>query len=155
MCISPVYIPAIPPPAFTVNFDTGESNPPAPLKLRNGATGKDGASGVVSKALRIDCDGPYVVFPNLDISPSTMPEVLVIIKFFLKRIPKGSKSWLLDLSNNVFNCGLVVLNDSRFNGIFHCVGYPDGPVYNIYAVPEVGKWIQMVVTYHQEDVYRH
>ena len=109
---------------------------------------KDGAPGVVSRALRIDSDGPLVVFPNLDISASKMPELSMIIDFYLESIPEGSKGWLLNHDNGGYDRALV-LHDERFNGITHGVGYPAGPVYDTYTTPETGKWIQMVVTYRQ------
>ena len=116
--------------------------------MMNGASIKDGAPGIVSKALRIDTDGPYVIFPNLDISPSKMPEMSMIIEFYLESIPEGSKGWLLNHDNGGYDRALV-LHDERFNGISHGVGYPAGPVYDTYTQPEVGRWIQMVVTYRQ------
>ena len=61
-----------------------------------GAAVKDGAPGVVAKALRIDSDGPYVLFPNLDISPSKFPELSMIIEFYLESIPEGSKGGVVE-----------------------------------------------------------
>ena len=114
----------------------------------NGAAVKDGAPGAVAKALRIDSDGPYVLFPDLDISPSKFPELSMIIEFYLESIPEGSKGWLLNHDNGGYDRALV-LHDARFGGISHGVGYPAGPVYDTYTTPETGKWVQMVVTYRQ------
>ena len=43
----------------------------------------------------------------------------------------------------------LVLHDEHFGGISHGVGFPGGPVYDSYTTPEIGKWVQMVVTYRQ------
>ncbi len=112
-----------------------------------GAEIKDGAPGNVSKALRIDRDGPYAVLKGVDISPQVMPESTIVIDFLLESIPKGSKGWLLNHDNGGFDRGLT-LHDERFNGIGQGVGYP-GPVYDEYTTPPTGEWVQMVMTYRQ------
>jgi hypothetical protein len=147
----PDYCPitkAAPQPTFTIDFETGESNLPGGFELMNGAAVKNGAPGSVAKALRIDSDGPYVVFPNLDISPSKFPEVSMAIEFYLESIPEGSKGWLLNHDNGGFDRA-IVLHDERFGGMTHGVGFPAGSVYGSYTTPEIGKWVQIAVTFRQ------
>lgn len=99
-------------------------------------------------ALRIDECGKHAILP-VDINPTAMPEVTLVLGINLVSIAEGSIGWPLSSDNGGYDRS-ITMHDERFFGM----GMPSGFDQPVWEEPEQGvaplnEWLHVVAVYSQ------
>jgi len=103
-------------------------------------------------ALRIDECGKQAVLP-VNINPSVMPDVTLVIALRLESIPEGSMGWPLSSDNGGYDRS-IVLHDPRFSpdGSVGNMGMATGDALPVWNSDELGQppldtWLHIVAVF--------
>lgn len=134
------------PPEPFYKIDFADSSSVAEKVFENNAEILTGPGGV--DALRIDNCGKYAILP-IDINPSVMPQVTMVLGINLVSIAEGSLGWPLSTDDGGYDRS-ITLHDSRFLGM----GMASGDDLPVWESEDQGKaplneWMQVVAVFSQ------
>ena len=114
--------------------------------LHNGASILPAPKGV-SKALRIDKDGPYALIHDVDIGPTNMPNCTLMIGIYLESIA-NDRGWVLG-HHRYGHDRSILMHDSRFGGgIASSIGRIWQP-WKRPKSPPTGEWLHITAVFRQ------
>lgn len=136
-----------PEPYYKIDF--ADSSSVASKVFENNAEILTGPGGV--DALRIDGCGKYAILP-IDINPSVMPQVTMVLGINLVSVAEGSLGWALSTDDGGYDRS-IALHDDRFLGM----GMPSGDNWPVWETADQGKaplneWMQVVAVFSQTGV---
>ena len=136
----------LPTPYFAVDFSDPDSVAAGVQEIT--ADVLSGPDGIVS--LRIDECGKHAILP-VDINPSVMPEVTLVLDIYLESVAEGSRGWPLSSDNGGYDRS-IVLHDERFYGM----GMATGDYWPVWGIDDNGQpplktWIQVVAVFSQKE----
>jgi len=129
-----------------VDFANENAASNSPFSLKNGAQLLPAPAGV-SKALRINKDGPYALVPGVNIGPAQMPECTLTVGLYLESIA-NNRGWVFGHEQSGYDRS-IVMHDNRFGGnVASAVGKTWQPWYSN-GSPPIRRWIHVTAVFRQ------
>jgi len=116
--------------------------------LHEGAQIQGPAPIGISKALRIDRDGPYATIPNVNIGPSAMPECTLMIGLYLESIA-NKRGWVFGHEMSGYD-RTILIHDERFGGgVASALGYNWNPWSSSQGNAPTKEWVHVTAVFRQ------
>lgn len=140
-------------PLVKVDFSEEGSCPSSTCTLHGGAQIKTAPGG--RQALRIDRDGKYASIPDIDISPSNMPDCTLTIGLYLESIPEGALGWVFGHSKFGEGDRSIILHDPQFseNKINGVIASSPGGYWEPWSlnsgIPPTKQWFHVAAVFRE------